>query len=308
MNTVTSAHQAGGKRWLTLMNGVRSCRHNKLPLGVLEWSVHWTAYVVFSHLFPFPQHKVCVCEHLCANPTVANTRRRWWKPCQVISHSHTRAVMSAPLELTHYLSEPTKDAPSGGAGIKQVEVQAGRWGGSVKRGGEKQWGAQTETVHPSPEGASWGEKIHSDRPEYRHMEAEPHRQLPSPCSDDSWTANPGGADGARGSPSAARRDRNEGQSPASCLSLCPPPNLLWHHWHPYNLAATRELSQGEGGPDLPGCIWLTGDWEGALRAHVTIDNPRWEGWSGGPHLLSVFIFIENKELEGGRRPGRWLVT
>ncbi|KAK9524178.1 hypothetical protein VZT92_018039 [Zoarces viviparus] len=28
-----------------------------------------------------------------------------------------------------------------------------------------------------------------------------------------------------------------------------------------------------GGGDLPACIWLTGDWEGALRAHVTINNP-----------------------------------
>lgn len=49
----------------------------------------------------------------------------------------------------------------------------------------------------------------------------------------------------------------------------------------------RSLScQTWGAFDLPARIWLTGDWEGALRAHVTINNPRWERRSPphAPHL------------------------
>ena len=64
------------------------------------------------------------------------------------------------------------------------------------------------------------------------------------------------------------------EGPASCLSpsvwlsdkRLPLPNTV--------LPAARELSRGRGAdPDLPACIWLTGDWEGALQAHVTINNP-----------------------------------
>lgn len=81
--------------------------------------------------------------------------------------------MAASPELTHYLSAPAQDAPSGGAGIKQVEVRGGLC--SAKRGGEK----LTEAVRSPPEG------LLGVRTGHRHMEANRRRQLRSPCSDDS---------------------------------------------------------------------------------------------------------------------------
>lgn len=96
----------------------------------------------------------------------------------------------------------------------------------------------------------------------------------SPCSDD---ANKSEAEGVEGSRFTFCRGSREARAPPAVslsvwLSDKRPPPLHHHHRHPYNLPAARELSRG-GGPDLPACIWLTGDWEGALRAHVTINNP-----------------------------------
>lgn len=43
---------------------------------------------------------------------------------------------------------------------------------------------------------------------------------------------------------------------------------------------------GGRGEGLPARIWLTGDWEGALGAHVTINNPAESDGLGGGVLLS----------------------
>ena len=147
---------------------------------------------------------------------------------------------------------------------------------------------QAETVHLCPEGLLRGgkaEKMQRDRPADPQTEANPRRQLHSPCSDDANDANKSEVEGSgftfcSSSSRGERREEKGGWRPRPppavflplallCDKRLPP---LQHHRHPYNLSATRELSRG-GGPDLPACIWLTGDWEGALRAHVTINNP-----------------------------------
>lgn len=119
------------------------------------------------------------------------------------------------------------------------------------------------------EGGERPERMRRDRPGDPHSEANPPRQLRPPCSDD-----------GRATRSEAERSRftTEGRAPASCLFL-PLFGSLDKHPPPPSENTIATLCQGcvcgggWGGSDLPACIWLTGDWEGALRAHVTINNP-----------------------------------
>lgn len=57
-------------------------------------------------------------------------------------------------------------------------------------------------------------------------------------------------------------DHGPGPRQLFFLPLAPPTSL-----------SHRAVRGRGGGGRLPACIWLTGDWEGALRAHVTINNP-----------------------------------
>ena len=71
----------------------------------------------------------------------------------------------------------------------------------------------------------------------------------------------GQAGARRVSPRAVCRDiAGWEKQGARRLTTCPPQP-------PCCVGAVR------GGLDLPACICLTGDWEGALQAHVTINNP-----------------------------------
>ncbi|MEQ2183367.1 hypothetical protein GOODEAATRI_031910, partial [Goodea atripinnis] len=193
--------------------------------------------------------------------------------CQVISHSHTRAVMSASPELTHYLSEPTKDAPPGGAGIKQVEVRGrGEWGCSAKRGGEKQCRAQTETVHPSPGGllgVSRSTMTDLSIVTWRLTHTGSWTHLVATTAEQQTRAGWKGVEVHLLQAEGQKRGPEPRQLP---LSLCPHPTSSDTTGTPTTSPPRGSCHRGEGGPDLPGCIWLTGDWEGALRAHVTIDN------------------------------------
>lgn len=209
--------------------------------------------------------------------------------------------MSASPKLTHYLPQPP-----GACRMHLLETLAlnklRRWMVGWVDGGGGCFGC-----HRVGEGLLWKmppegllsgenpEKSHSDRPEDSQMEGKPSRQPRSPCSNQD-DGNETGVEQGRGSPFAATVWRGEikVRGPASCPSpdkQLPPPAALPPLQPPCHAGAVKRRW---GGPDLPACIWLTGDCEGALRAHVTINNPCWERWTEGVYMLPpplcVFLF------------------
>lgn len=194
-----------------------------------------------------------------------------------LSHACSHVGLPQANSLPASAAGRLQDAPSGDAGVKQA-AQVDGWVGG--------WGGGCFGCHRVGEGILWKmppegllsgenpEKSHSDRPEDSQMEGKPSRQPRSPCSNQD-DGNETGVEQGRGSPFAATVWRGEikVRGPASCPSpdkQLPPPAALPPLQPPCHAGAVKRRW---GGPDLPACIWLTGDCEGALRAHVTINNP-----------------------------------
>lgn len=194
--------------------------------------------------------------------------------------------MSASPKLTHYLPQPP-----GACRMHLLETLAlnklRRWMVGWVDWGGLLWLSQGRGGF-IVENAAWGAF------EW-WMEGKPSRQPRSPCSNQD-VGNETRVEQGRGSPFAATVWRGEikVRGPASCPSpdkQLPPPAALPPLQPPCHAGAVKRRW---GGPDLPACIWLTGDCEGALRAHVTINNPCWERWTEGVYMLPpplcVFLF------------------
>lgn len=153
-----------------------------------------------------------------------------------LSHACSHVNLPRAKSLPVSDAERTQDAPSGDAGIKQVE-QVGGWLVVALREGRGQF-VVLNMVLKSDSNAEHrlkqfililrgfsGWKTRKD-PLWQtwslQMDTNPHRQLYSPFSFDDNDENKSGVEEGQGSPSAdpsrGERGETEGQGPASCLS------------------------------------------------------------------------------------------
>lgn len=151
----------------------------------------------------------------------------------------------------------SQDAPSGAIKL------GGHWEGFVVLNAAVKSKAQTETVQPHLEGLFGVKNRVTDLGvvKLRRSGAGSSAHLVAQCV--------GGVAGF-----TFCRGRNHGPGPRQLFfSLTPPSNTSLTPTTSSLHKAVKERREGGREGDLPARIWLTGDWEGALRAHVTINNP-----------------------------------